>query len=253
MVERYLRRLLIVDDDQYSVGDTAAWLNRAFVRLWPSALEPMISASVMESVQAIFDTFLESQSVVKRLRVEGVSLGKVPLRIKRVRTALPEANVAVTKRKQGRKQSMMLNMLEKLEDRRVMEFDRLLDHFQKDSAESRVDIDLDFQFVPSDDMKFEISAGLLEALPIYMHLNSLTLEGTIRIRLSKLMSEPPFIGVLGITFPSVPDLDFEIRPVSKLLGDVTSMPILNQVGELVRSSLTVLALPNVLELPLGEW
>ena len=42
VIERYLRRLLVVDDDQYTIGDTAAWLNRAMVRLWPNALEPMV-------------------------------------------------------------------------------------------------------------------------------------------------------------------------------------------------------------------
>ena len=252
VVKRYLRRLLIVDDDAQTLGDTAAWLNRAMVRLWPSALEPMISQSVLESVQAMFDEFLNSQSVIRRLKVEAISLGSVPLRIKRVRTGLPEANVAVTKKKAGIA-NPITSLFESMSEKQQEDFDILLERFQEASEESRIDIDLDIQFVPSDDMKIEISAGLHKALPFYLHLNNLTLEGTIRIRLSKLMSAPPFIGILGITFPTLPDLDFEIRPVSKLLGDITSMPVINQIGDLVRSSLTVLALPNVLELPLGEW
>ena len=73
--------MLLVDDDQYAIGDTAAWLNRAMVRLWPSALEPMISSAILENIQFIFDDFLKTQSIIKRLTVESVSLGEVPIRI----------------------------------------------------------------------------------------------------------------------------------------------------------------------------
>ena len=153
VTQRYLRRLLVVDDDQYTIGDTAAWLNRAMVRLWPNALEPMVSQAVLESVQAIFDDFLSTQSIVKRLKVEGVSLGEVPLRIKRIRTSLPEENVAVTKKKAGRLSNQANMAGEAYEKKQNMAFDALLRAFQKNSEENRVDIDLDVQLVTSENMK----------------------------------------------------------------------------------------------------
>lgn len=254
VIERYLRRLLVVDDDQYTIGDTAAWLNRAMVRLWPKALEPMISGIILDNVQFIFDDFLKTQSVIKRLKVESVSLGEVPIRILRMRTSLPEEHVAVTKKKAGKSSSKKFKDFSQgvYSDEQHMAFDHLLQAFQSGSKESRVDIDLDFQFVPSENMRFELSAGLHEKLPFFLHLSKLSLEGTVRLRLSHLSGLPPYVGMLGITLPTLPDLDFQIRPVSKLLGDITQMPLINQIGDLVRGALTVLALPNVLEVPLAE-
>ncbi|UPR02455.1 hypothetical protein HOP50_10g57810 [Chloropicon primus] len=233
IIERYLRRLLIVDDDQYTIGDTAAWLNRAMVRLWPNAIEPMVSEIVLENVQFIFDEFLKTQSVIKRLKVESVSLGEIPLRILRIRTSLPEEHVAVTKKKAGKASSKKYSDFSEdvYSEKQHMAFDHLLEAFQKG---------------------FEISAGLLEKLPFFLHISKLSLEGTVRIRLSNLTGAPPYVGMLGITLPTLPDLDFQIRPVSKLFGDITQMPLINQIGDLVKGALTVLALPNVLEVPLAE-
>ena len=52
---------------------------------------------------------------------------------------------------------------------------------------------------------------------------------------SNLMGIAPHVGMLGITLPTLPDLDFQIRPMSKLLGDITQMPLVNQIGDLVRT------------------
>ena len=128
VIERYLRRLLLVDDDQYAIGDTAAWLNRAMVRLWPSALEPMISSAILENIQFIFDDFLQTQSIIKRLTVESVSLGEVPIRIKRIRTSLPEDNLAATKAKASKGASKKFEDMTKdsFQEKQHMSFDFLL-------------------------------------------------------------------------------------------------------------------------------
>ena len=67
-----------------------------------TSFRPSRSEIILENVQFIFDDFLKTQSVVKRLKVESVSLGEIPVRIKRIRTSLPEEHVAVTKQKAGK-------------------------------------------------------------------------------------------------------------------------------------------------------
>ncbi len=68
-------------------------------------------------------------------------MGEIPLRIKRIRTSLPEEHVAVSKKKAAAK----LGLGSSYSDKQHLEFEALLRSFQKGSEDSRVDIDLDVQ------------------------------------------------------------------------------------------------------------
>ena len=88
----------------------------------------LYSSAILENIQFIFDDFLKTQSIIKRLKVESVSLGEVPIRIKRIRTSLPEDNVAATKTKSSKAASKKFEDLTEgsFQEKQHMSFDYLL-------------------------------------------------------------------------------------------------------------------------------